>query len=74
MKNVDLVRAWRDAEYRAQLDSEQRSSLPASPAGVVDLDDDALKSVTGGCGATACSCGLNTTRNDSCVTPPANCP
>jgi mersacidin/lichenicidin family type 2 lantibiotic len=57
MKKVDVVRAWRDAEYRSTLDADVRNSLPASPAGIVDINDDALRSITGGCGNTNCSCG-----------------
>lgn len=74
MKKVDIVRAWRDAEYRSTLDADVRGSLPASPAGIVDIADDALKSITGGCGLTQCSCGILSTPDNSCVTPPANCP
>ena len=67
MKKVDVVRAWRDAEYRKGLTEEQRAALPAHPAGVVDLDDDTLRSVTGGCGFTQCgNCGPLTSQNPSC--------
>ena len=83
MKKVDVVRAWRDAEYRSTLDADVRESLPASPAGIVSIEDDALKSITGGCGATACSCGGGgggggglgvTTLIFSCATPQTACP
>lgn len=78
MKKVDVARAWRDAEYRNSLDADLRASLPASPAGIVALEDDALRSITGGCANSACSCGggggFGTTPSFSCVTPPQNCP
>lgn len=77
MKQSDVIRAWRDADFRSSLDADVRASLPASPAGLVNVDDDALRSVTGGCGYTQCNTcggGLNTRSVDSCVTPPANCP
>lgn len=74
MKQADVARAWRDAEYRSSLDADVRNSLPASPAGIVDLDDDALKSITGGCANSACSCGFGTTPAFSCVPPGTYCP
>ncbi len=75
MKKVDVVRAWRDAEYRSSLSEDVRQNLPASPAGIANIDDDVLKSITGGCGGSTCSCGgVGTNPNFSCVTPPANCP
>lgn len=78
MKQADVARAWRDAEYRSGLDADVRNSLPASPAGIVDLDDDALKSITGGCANSACSCGggggFGSTPAFSCVPPGTHCP
>lgn len=70
MKKVDTVRALRDAEYRNSLSVAERALLPAHPAGVSNLADSALKSVVGGCGNTACSCGPGgTTIAFSCPTP-----
>ncbi|GHO45400.1 mersacidin/lichenicidin family type 2 lantibiotic [Ktedonospora formicarum] len=46
----DIVRAWKDEEYRQGLSQEQQEMLPESPAGIVDLGDDALDTVSGGCG------------------------
>ncbi len=79
MKKVDVVRAWRDAEYRSSLSEDVRQNLPANPAGIANIDDDVLKSITGGCGGSLCSCGggggfPGSNPNFSCVTPPANCP
>lgn len=47
-KNVDLARAWRDEDYFLSLTEEERASLGAHPAG--NIDDAALRSITGGCG------------------------
>ena len=33
MKKVDVIRAWRDAEYRDSLPEDVRASLPEHPAG-----------------------------------------
>ncbi len=57
MKKIDTVRALRDAEYRNSLTAAERALLPAHPAGASNIADTALKSVVGGCGGTACSCG-----------------
>lgn len=75
MKKIDMVRALRDADYRNSLSESDQAQLPAHPAGIADVDDDALQSVTGGCGFTLCSsCGWDTTRNNSCVPPGMECP
>jgi mersacidin/lichenicidin family type 2 lantibiotic len=37
--NVDVARAWRDAEYRDSLSAEQRAQLPPNPAGNMDVKD-----------------------------------
>jgi mersacidin/lichenicidin family type 2 lantibiotic len=50
MKDQDILKAWRDGEFLDSLSDEQRQALPASPADLPQIDDDALTSVTGGCG------------------------
>lgn len=47
-KNVDVVRAWKDPKYRAGLSEEELSTLPAHPAGIIDLGDAELGSAHGG--------------------------
>lgn len=39
MSKVDIVRAWRDEEYRMSLSAEQLSILPESPAGSIDVSE-----------------------------------
>jgi len=48
MSKLDLIRAWRDPEYRASLSDTQQATLPDNPAGVVDLSDSDLESAAGG--------------------------
>lgn len=48
-KNIDVARAWRDEDYYLSLTEEERASLGDHPAGVV-VADEALASLTGGCG------------------------
>ena len=47
LSGKDVVRAWKDAEYRESLGAEERAALPNHPAGLVDLSDAELESVRG---------------------------
>ena len=44
----DIIRAWKDKNFRNSLSEEQRAQLPANPAGLVEIDDEQLVQVTGG--------------------------
>jgi mersacidin/lichenicidin family type 2 lantibiotic len=46
--SIDIARAWKDEEYRNSLSPEQRAMLPENPAGMVELDDQALDASIGG--------------------------
>lgn len=48
MSNVDIIRAWKDEEYRNGLSDSERSQLPANPAGMIELRDTDLTSAAGG--------------------------
>ncbi len=37
MRHLDIVRAWKDEEYRASLSAEERALLPENPAGQVQV-------------------------------------
>lgn len=69
-KTVDVIRAWRDEDYRNSLTEEERANLPESPAGVSVVSDEILRSITGGCA----SYPQQTTAMHSCVTWPEQCP
>ncbi len=56
MKNSDIVRSWKDAEYRASLSPEEKALLPQNPAGLVELTDEVLEDVVGGAEASSCAC------------------
>ena len=47
MSNIDIIRAWKNPAYRDGLSSEERSLLPAHPAGLVELSDSELKQASG---------------------------
>jgi mersacidin/lichenicidin family type 2 lantibiotic len=75
----DVIRAWKDASYRASLSAEAQALLPASPAGELELSEADLEIVNGADGgqtilnslATAGSC----LQSDAapCVTLNGNC-
>ena len=62
MRKIDVVRAWKDEQYRLSLTEEERSQLPSHPVGTMDLSDADLMSVFGGLevdpggGCTCCCC------------------
>src|SRR5262249_39066753 len=48
MSQVNVVRAWKDEEYRRDLTEAERASLPENPAGLVELPQTELQQVAGG--------------------------
>lgn len=50
-KNIDVSRAWRDEDYYMSLTEEERAELGPHPAGLTNVADEALRSISGGCGA-----------------------
>lgn len=72
-KKLDVVRAWRDEEYRNSLSAEELAALPVHPAGTVELADVSLRSIAGGCSSNpdfstaVYSCAVRTERGiDDC--------
>lgn len=49
---MDIVRAWKDAAYRASLTEEQQNSLPENPIGGFELTDEEMAMANG---AAACN-------------------
>jgi len=56
MDNVEVVQAWKHADFWAQLSAEERALIPANPAGLVELTDEALEEVVGGSSCLCWSC------------------
>ena len=48
MKNVDIIRAWKDKSYRDSLTAEQLAQLPENPVGEISEAEQAT--ITGGWG------------------------
>jgi len=59
MNKSDLIRAWKDPVYRSSLDAAKLGALPAHPAGMIELQDEELRSV-GGARTTAFGCTMHT--------------
>jgi mersacidin/lichenicidin family type 2 lantibiotic len=55
MNPRDIVRAWKDAKFRAGLSEVELAALPANPAGLVEVNEDDLKDVAGGTATTRCT-------------------
>lgn len=47
MSTLDVIRGWKDEEYRLSLSKDQRAMLPEHPAGVIELADDELDAAGG---------------------------
>lgn len=62
MPKIDLIRVWKDSEYRNSLDPAQLAGLPANPAGPTELREQDLELAAGGA-----------TWGPSCVTGVPSC-
>jgi mersacidin/lichenicidin family type 2 lantibiotic len=47
MATVDIIRAWKDEEYRHSLSEAERALLPPHPAGLIELNEEELRKVSG---------------------------
>jgi len=45
MSNIDVIRAWKDEEYRLGLSKAELDLLPAHPAGPIEISNDDLRGV-----------------------------
>lgn len=53
MKKQQIIQAWRSEDSFRNLSAEERASLPANPAGLMEVQDEVLNSVTAaGCSST----------------------
>ncbi|RCJ19620.1 hypothetical protein A6770_05620 [Nostoc minutum NIES-26] len=48
ISDIDVVRAWKDEEYRSSLTEAQRAQLPENPAGLIDIMDEETNEIIGG--------------------------
>jgi mersacidin/lichenicidin family type 2 lantibiotic len=64
MNALEIIRAWKDAAFRASLSPDQLAALPPNPAGMVELSESDLDGVVGGAKRTSTApgsgCGTGT--------------
>jgi mersacidin/lichenicidin family type 2 lantibiotic len=48
MSQVNVIRAWKDEEYRNSLSDAERAALPENPAGLAEVAETDLVQVVGG--------------------------
>ena len=46
--SIDIVRAWKDPEYRKSLTLEEQASLPANPVALIPVSEEELSAIGGG--------------------------
>ncbi|HEX3552555.1 MAG TPA: mersacidin/lichenicidin family type 2 lantibiotic [Thermoanaerobaculia bacterium] len=68
---VDIVRAWKDEEYRESLSYEEQALVPANPAGLVEVTDEDLAFVMGG--MIEMECGTQTGTGTGTTSGNPNC-
>lgn len=74
MPTVEIVKAWKDEEYRDMLTAEQRAQLPPHPSGIIEfavpqLEDESLF----GPEARKCKFITNSTNTGQCETHSGQC-
>jgi len=48
MSHQNVIRAWKDEEYRLSLSDAERALIPENPAGIIELADSDLDAASGG--------------------------
>ncbi|WP_009630785.1 mersacidin/lichenicidin family type 2 lantibiotic [Synechocystis sp. PCC 7509] len=48
MSHENIIRAWKDADFRNRLSEKERALLPKNPVGLVELTDAELGFAAGG--------------------------
>jgi len=62
MSTLNIIRAWKDEEYRSSLSEAERALLPENPVGLVELTDGELDQIGGGgccCSNSGCLCSCS---------------
>lgn len=63
---LDIVRLWKNEDYRASLSKEELAALPESPIGEIELSDTDLQLIQGGQG-NSCVSSAYSTYDASCT-------
>jgi mersacidin/lichenicidin family type 2 lantibiotic len=54
MSHPNIIRAWKDAEYRLSLSEAERALLPDHPAGLIELTEADMNQIDGGLAVAGC--------------------
>lgn len=65
MSSEEIIRAWKDPQYRRSLTKSKARLLPKHPAGIVEIADEDLGVIAG---------GFSTKTEPSCSPNPLCCP
>ena len=52
MKKEQIIRAWKDEQYRSSLTEAERQTMPEHPSGIVQLSEFEMEAVDGQTGFT----------------------
>jgi mersacidin/lichenicidin family type 2 lantibiotic len=58
MFKIDIVRAWKDEEYRQSLSEAEIAELPEHPSGLIELSDEDMAAASGGTHSSSSSTNL----------------
>ncbi|HJQ33740.1 MAG TPA: mersacidin/lichenicidin family type 2 lantibiotic [Pyrinomonadaceae bacterium] len=68
MSKADVIRAWKDPEYRSSLGPAELAGMPENPAGAIELADEDLDGSEVGFATTYWTCTCTTaTRQITCT-------
>ena len=71
MSKNNVIRAWKNEEYRNSLTAAERAQLPENPAGLIELTCEELVSIDGSAGSgnssTVCEIMGNFTRDGGTI-------
>ncbi len=57
--NINIARAWKDAEYRKTLSAAELALVPENPVGAVEISEEEASDImgmTGNCGGSTTCC------------------
>jgi len=73
LSNDDIIRAWKDEEFRRSLTAEQAAQLPDHPSGDIEMSDAGLDEARAAGGQRTFSNGCNRTCWGHCCLPYTGC-
>lgn len=69
MSPLQVIRAWKDENYRLSLTQAQLTQMSAHPAGLIDLTEAELDGAYGGRPSCTCGCTILTPQGRCTIIP-----